>query len=132
MPVSGGGTNWKSISAGASHNAAIKTDGTLWSWGWNNEGQLGTGDTNNKLTPTQIIIGGTNWKSIECYYHTAAIKTDGTLWLWGKNNYGQLGDNTIVNKSNPVQTIAGGTNWKLVSCGGYHTTAIRDESEDLL
>ena len=122
------GTNWKQVSGGFFHTAAIKTDGTLWLWGYNNNGQLGDNTIAAKSSPVQTIAGGTNWKLVSGgAYHTAAIKTDGTLWLWGRNSYGQLGDNTAVSKSSPVQTISGGTNWKLVSGGEYHTAAIRED-----
>ena len=122
------GTNWKQVGCGFYHTAAIKTDGTLWTWGYNNYGQLGDNTIANKSSPVQTIAAGTNWKQVGCgFYHTAAIKTDGTLWTWGYNNYGQLGDNTIARKSSPVQTIAGGTNWKLVGSGGYHISAIKTD-----
>jgi alpha-tubulin suppressor-like RCC1 family protein len=123
-----GGTNWKSVSGGTSYTAAIKTDGTLWSWGVNSFGQLGDDTITHRSSPVQTIAGGTNWKSVSGgSYHTAAIKTDGTLWVWGHNQYGQLGDDTITHRSSPVQTIAGGTNWKLVSSGGSHTAAIKTD-----
>ena len=126
-----GGTNWKSVTRGQYHTAAIKTDGTLWLWGYNNYGQLGDNTIANKSSPVQTVAGGTNWKSVAGgSAHTAAIKTDGTLWTWGRNLYGQLGDNSITHRSSPVQTVAGGTNWKLVACGQYHTAAIRDDSMD--
>ena len=47
-------TNWKQVSAGANHALAIKTDGTLWAWGANQSGQLGTGDLSKRYSPTQI------------------------------------------------------------------------------
>jgi alpha-tubulin suppressor-like RCC1 family protein len=120
-----GGTNWKQVAVGLYHTAAIKTDGTLWLWGWNNFGQLGDNTTADKSSPVQTVAGGTNWKQVDGgFYHTAAIKTDGTLWTWGYNLTGQLGDNTTAHKSSPVQTVAGGTNWKQVADGGYHTIAI--------
>jgi alpha-tubulin suppressor-like RCC1 family protein len=114
-----GGTNWKSVSCGGTHTAAIKMDGTLWMWGRNSYGQLGTESISSRSSPVQTITGGNNWKQVSCSgnSHTGAIKTDGTLWVWGYNYYGQLGDGTIVAKSSPVQTVAGGTNWKQVSIG---------------
>jgi alpha-tubulin suppressor-like RCC1 family protein len=119
-----GGTNWKQVAAGYAYTAAIKTDGTLWAWGYNILGQLGDSTTTDKSSPVQTIAGGTNWKQVATgYAHTAAIKTDGTLWLWGYNEYGQLGDSTIASKLSPVQTICGGTNWKQVAVGGGHYTA---------
>jgi alpha-tubulin suppressor-like RCC1 family protein len=123
-----GGNNWKSVAGGGYHTAAIKTDGTLWTWGRNNFGQLGINDTTSRTTPVTTILGGTNWKSIACgYYHTTAIKTDGTLWVWGFNSSGQLGINATTNRTTPVTTILGGTNWKSVAGGGYHTVAIKTD-----
>jgi alpha-tubulin suppressor-like RCC1 family protein len=85
-------TNWKKSAAGGlNHTAAIKTDGTLWSWGNNQYGQLGSGTVVSRSSPVQIGAL-TNWKSVHCgAFHTAAIKTDGTLWTWGLNAGGQLG-----------------------------------------
>ena len=130
-----GGTNWKSVAVGAGrhHTAAIKTDGTLWTWGRNvSTGQLGDNTVANKSSPVQTVAGGTNWKLVACGgYYTVAIKTDGTLWTWGFNGNGGLGDgSSIVHRSSPIQTVAGGTNWKLVSCGFYHPICIRDDSMD--
>ena len=129
VTTAAGGTNWKQVASGAFHTAAIKTDGTLWAWGLNNNGQLGDNSSlNSRQSPITTIAGGTNWKQVACgYYYTAAIKTDGTLWTWGQNNNGQLGDNTLTNRSSPVTTAAGGTNWKQVACGYYHTTAIKTD-----
>jgi alpha-tubulin suppressor-like RCC1 family protein len=121
--------NWKQVAAGQNHTAAIKTDGTLWTWGGNSYGQLGDNTIANRNSPVQTVTFGTNWKQVACgETHTAAIKTDGTLWCWGKNSYGnQLGDNTIINRSSPVQTVAGGTNWKQVAAGVNHTAAIKTD-----
>jgi alpha-tubulin suppressor-like RCC1 family protein len=121
-----GGTNWKSISAGNGHTVALKTDGTLWSWGSNTNGQLGVNDTTNRNTPVTTLLGGTNWKSIAGGdLHTIALKTDGTLWSWGLGSFGQLGVNNTTNRSTPVTTLLGGSNWKSIAGGGYHTIAIQ-------
>jgi alpha-tubulin suppressor-like RCC1 family protein len=120
-----GGTNWKQVAGGYNHTAAVKTDGTLWTWGLNTSGQLGDNTTITKSTPVTTFAGGTNWKQVAGgYIHTAAIKTDGTLWTWGRNSSGQLGDNTNINRSTPVTTFAGGTNWKQVAGGNNHTAAV--------
>ena len=125
-----GGTNWKQVSCGGLHTAAIKTDGTLWVWGGNSSGQLGINFSNliNKSTPVTTFAGGTNWKQVSGgSFYTAAIKTDGTLWTWGNNSNASLGDNTIINRSTPVTTFAGGTNWKQVSGGFYPTAAVKTD-----
>ena len=125
-----GGTNWKQVSAGkASNTAAIKTDGTLWIWGSNVNGQLGTNDSVlvHRSSPVQTVAGGTNWKQVSVGSgHTTAIKTDGTLWIWGSNLNGQLGTNDVVNRSSPTQ-IGANTNWKQVSAGFDLTTAIKTD-----
>ena len=119
---------WKSVSCGGLHTAAIKDDGTLWSWGSNYNGQLGTNNTTAVSSPVQTVAGGSNWKSVTCgYAFTAGIKDDGTLWMWGLNSDGQLGDNTVVKKSSPVQTVAGGNNWFQVACGYSYTAALKTD-----
>ena len=123
-----GGTNWKQVAGGLFYTAAIKTDGTLWTWGRNSSGQLGTNDTITRLTPVTTFAGGTNWKQVASgNSYTAAIKTDGTLWGWGNNvTYGNLGINNLTSRiCTPVTTFAGGTNWKQVACGFRHTAAIK-------
>ena len=123
-----GGTNWKQVAGGFAHTAAVKTDGTLWSWGDRGSGQLGTNDVTDRSTPVTTFAGGTNWKQVSAgTEHTAAIKTDGTLWTWGRGSSGRLGNTTQTDRSTPVTTFAGGTNWKQVSAGTEHTAAIKTD-----
>jgi alpha-tubulin suppressor-like RCC1 family protein len=123
-----GGTNWKQVSAGQNHTAAIKTDGTLWTWGFGFSGLLGNAAATDRSTPVTTFAGGTNWKQVSCGgAHTAAIKTDGTLWTWGLGTLGRLGNASTTNTSTPVTTFSGGTNWKQVSCGDAHTAAIKTD-----
>ena len=96
---------------------AIKQNGTLWSWGANNEGGLGLNQSGNpypsvKLSsPTQIGTN-TNWTNVYCdrTRHVAATKNDGTLWTWGMNQYGSLGVGDSDKRSSPTQVS--GTGWK--------------------
>jgi alpha-tubulin suppressor-like RCC1 family protein len=124
-----GGTNWKEIFCGPTHAVAIKTDGTLWTWGSPASGALGNGRTAASFTPITTFAGGTNWKQVSCgSAFVAAVKTDGTLWTWGYANDGQLGNASISSfVSTPVTTFAGGTNWKQVSCGAQHVAAIKTD-----
>ena len=90
----------KTIMGGEMHNMALKSDGTLWSWGMNGLGQLGDGTINDAWTPVQtgltavppltnvIKLGGRP-------YFSLAVRTDGTIWAWGMNSYGQMGNGTI-------------------------------------
>jgi alpha-tubulin suppressor-like RCC1 family protein len=123
-----GGTNWKQVSAGGSHTAAIKTDGTLWTWGNGTSGRLGNASTTSVSTPVTTFAGGTNWKQVSAgYNYTAAIKTDGTLWTWSSGIFGKLGNASTTDVSTPITTFAGGTNWKQVSCGEKNTAAIKTD-----
>jgi alpha-tubulin suppressor-like RCC1 family protein len=116
-------TNWSKISkTGQAHMMAIKTDGTLWSWGRNYHGQCGHGDQVDRSSPTQV--GGlTTWAQIAATTHaSAAIKTDGTLWSWGRNHRGQLGHGGTTIRSSPVQ-VGSLTDWAKIAGGngeGFH------------
>jgi alpha-tubulin suppressor-like RCC1 family protein len=135
ITVYGGGTNWKQVSAGKQCTAAIKTDGTLWTWGFNVSGQLGNASTGTVSTPITTFAGGTNWKQVSAGdSHTAAIKTDGTLWTWGNNSNGQLGNDTTssIAVSTPITTLIGGTDWKQVELGDDYTVAIKGSVGNML
>jgi uncharacterized repeat protein (TIGR03803 family) len=108
-------TNWRSVYATAgSHTLAIKTDGTLWAWGLNTNGQIGNNTTTMVLAPVQIG-GATDWVSAAGgSAHSHAIKTNGTLWGWGLNSSGQLGNGGTTQSNVPVQ-IGAATNWTNVS-----------------
>ena len=128
VQVIGNATNWRQLSVGKSFIASIKTDGSLWVWGRNNYGQLGTNDTLHRSSPVQTILGGTNWKQVSNGQWTcAAIKTDGTLWTWGRNFYGQLGLNDILHRSTPIQILGGGTNWRQLDVGVDKMAAIKTD-----
>ena len=96
-------------------SGAIKTDGTLWVWGYNAKGALGQNDVIARSSPIQIP--GEGWSSISFGYGAAmARKTDGTAWTWGSNSSGMLGHNQgpTGNYSSPVQLP--GT-WASISAG---------------
>jgi alpha-tubulin suppressor-like RCC1 family protein len=119
-------TNWKLVSAGGYHSHAIKTDGTLWSWGENDAGVLGDITSIHRSSPVQIGQL-TNWKFVSGTGQNFmyAIKTDGTLWSCGYNVHGELGDGTLVYKSSPIQ-IGQLTTWKQAGNGLYHFSGIAD------
>ena len=77
-----GGTNWRDIAAGTYHSMSIKTDGTLWLWGSNSNGQLGDNSITSRSSPVQTVSGGTNWKSVSCgVAHTVCIRDDSNDYL---------------------------------------------------
>ena len=121
-------TTWIAVAAGAYHTVAVKADGTLWAWGYNYYGQLGTGssDSSQHSTPVQITSAGNGWVSVAAVYHTVAVKSDGTLWAWGYNYYGQLGVNDNIQKNSP-QPIGTDKTWISVAGGLYHTAAVKSD-----
>ena len=120
------------IMGGEAHNVALKSDGTVWAWGYNAFGQVGNGTTNDTATPVQVglesvpplspvtKLGGRT-------YFNLAVKADGTVWGWGMNWSGQMGNGTVnsssgVQVSVPVQVsnsqVGGAINNPVqVSCG---------------
>jgi len=93
---------------------AIATNGTLWAFGYNGNGQLGDGTTTDRTLPVQIGTDN-NWVYLSAASrHALAIKADGTLWSWGDNSSYSLGDGTNVSRSVPKQ-VGTDTNWKTVS-----------------
>lgn len=117
-------TTWLNISNSKNTSTiATKTNGTLWSWGLNNVGQLGLGNTTSYSSPKQVGAL-TTWSKPVCgYSHSIATKTDGTLWGWGNNGQGQLGLGNITYYSSPKQ-VGGLTSWSNVSCGTYYTMGV--------
>jgi len=105
------GTNWSTNFATSNSYAslAIKTDGTLWTWGVNTQGHLGLNNRTNYSSPVQVP--GTTWAAVEVSWNgiARATKTDGTLWSWGYNGKGALGLNDTTNRSSPTQVP--GTDW---------------------
>lgn len=125
-----GGTNWKSVALGDTHAAAIKLDGSLWTWGDNAQGQLGAGSTTNRSSPQTTAGAGLNWVKIHAgSSSTASIKADGTLWTWGLNSSGELGIGTTTNRSSPGTVVPNYTNWKFVSIGKNVSAAIKEEDD---
>lgn len=88
---------------GLSHTLALKGDGTVWAWGYNNYGQLGDGTTTDRTQPVQVT-GLTQVAALSGGgFHNLALKIDGSVWAWGDNRNGQLGDGTTINRTTPVQ-----------------------------
>jgi len=136
-PVQLPGSDWSGLWGGYNESAGTKTDGTLWSWGYNNHGTLGQNDNVSRSSPIQVG-SDTTWKSngpdgsagvvgsgLDNMY---AIKTDGSLWMWGYNGYGTLAKNDIIPRSSPTQLP--GT-WKEGTDNGFHSWSFINTSGEL-
>ena len=109
------------IAAGGSTSYALKNDGTVWAWGYNGMGQLGT-DWNvpaNLFSSIAVQVQGFPAGAIITKIsagldHALALLSDGTVWAWGFDQFGQLGDignssNPLSNEFKPVQVLGPGT-----------------------
>lgn len=131
-PVQATGVSNIVFVAGISHNLALKNDGTLWTWGYNLNGEIGRGSTTNNPTPAAI----SNFSNVVAvavgWNHSLAVKSDGTVWDWGLNDQGQLGDNTTTTRTSPVQVKGvGGTgflsNVVAVAGGAKFSAALKSD-----
>ncbi|MBW4361941.1 RCC1 domain-containing protein [Flavobacterium taihuense] len=126
LPVENNLHCWSSIS-GSSHSVAIQSDGSLWAWGVNNDGELGDGTYEQRNSPVQIQVG-TTWKKVSVGRdHTLAIKSDGTLWAWGSNNDRQLNTDLVVRNLNTPLQIGTANDWEFVSTGSFKCFAIKKD-----
>jgi len=122
---------WKEAKCGDSHTIALKSDGTIWSWGYNNNGELGDGTNDDKWIAVEEITNSHDWKSIDAGgWFSMAIKNDGTLWVWGHNDLGQFGNNSDIftNNSSSEPIKVSNEHWKSIALGQNHVLAIRDDN----
>ena len=126
VSVVGGFTNWCNIAAGGAHSLGVRANGSLWSWGFNNCGQLGDGTVIQKSSPVSVIGGFTDWCQVSSNYgHAVAVRTNGTVWAWGRGSYGQLGNNAASARLSPVSVVGGFTDWCRVTAGRQHSAGLR-------
>lgn len=119
-----------SIWGGSMTQLIMESDGSVWGWGANFNGQLGNGTTNNTFIPTRVVgPGGAGYLGpvaaiMGGEMHNFALKPDGTVWCWGNNSFGQLGNATSVSSDTPVQ-VAGLASVKSLGGRGYHSMAVK-------
>ena len=107
------------VSAGDNFTMAIKTDGSLWAWGRNNNGQLGDGTTITGYAPIRILDDVDSVSAGRSF--VMAIKSDGSLWTWGNNSSGQLGNGTTIEQHSPGKIM---DDVRTISAGSSHAMAI--------
>ncbi|MBM2834368.1 MAG: Branched-chain amino acid transporter, amino acid-binding protein [Candidatus Brocadiaceae bacterium] len=115
------------VAGGMYHSIALKSDGTVWTWGWNNFGQLGNGTKGtNEYIPIQVNDLSNVTAIAASWYWSFALKSDGTLWGWGYNAWGQLGDGTRNDRSSPIQS-GGGLSDIIAIAGSDFTLVLRKD-----
>ena len=120
-PIQIGTDSWSTISAGTNFFAGIKSDGLLYTWGINTNGQLGQNNTINRSSPVQL--GTNSWNAVSAKGGAAgidnilAIRNDNTLWGWG------------VVANGLIPTGLAGNSWKAIASGASHSAAIRADGK---
>jgi alpha-tubulin suppressor-like RCC1 family protein len=121
------------VTAGSVHSLAVTTQGRVYAWGYNVDGQLGDGTYNDRLTPTLINVpnlqsGETIAQVTAGYYRSFAVTTQGRVYAWGWNGYGQLGDGTYNDRLTPtlinVPNLQSGETIAQVTAGSVHSLAV--------
>jgi alpha-tubulin suppressor-like RCC1 family protein len=127
-------TGVTAVAAGSTHSLALRSDGTVWAFGSNLYGELGT-STNSGTgnpTPTPTLVPGLTGVTVVAAggLHSLALRSDGTVWAFGNNIYSQLGTSTNSGTFNPNPTpvqVPGPTGVAAVSAGGVHSLALRSD-----
>ncbi len=110
------------ISAGDSHSGVVLSDGSVWMWGLNANGQLGDGTRTNRARPVRAQVPGQAVRVEAGFDHTLASHIDRTVFSWGDNSEGQLGDGTTTDRLIPAR-VPGLANVVQISAGAFHNLA---------
>jgi len=113
------------VAGGVFHTAVILADGTVRTFGFNNNGQLGVNDNTSRQTPVQVFGISSSATAVACgAYFTAVILADGTVRTFGRSNSGQLGVNDTLTRQTPVQVFGISSSATAVACGFAHTAIL--------
>lgn len=124
------GSTWTQVST-TDHTLAIQQDGSLWAWGYNENGQLGLGGSGlksgNKLHNKPEQVGSKKWVQISAgFVHSLGIQQDGSLWFWGNSRSPELGLwHPLCIGSSPKQVLNPRNSWIQVSAGHDSSFAIQ-------
>ena len=124
------GRTIKSIHAGGDYSVILYDDGTVSTFGENDDGELGLGKDENVNIPTDIE-GLTDVKALDVgQSHVFAIKEDGSVWTWGKNNNGQLGNKEAklgLSENAPIPVQLQLNDFKAISAGNDHSAMLKSD-----
>jgi hypothetical protein len=123
------------VDCGFWHTVALKSDGIVWTWGYNGYGQLGMGNTDSSTSPMRVgnlndvvAVAAGSYHSLALIHHyfSMALRSDGSVWTWGANGSGQLGTGSTNGSSVPVK-ISGLDGVRAIATGAFHALALRDD-----
>lgn len=121
---------FKDVSAGADHSLALRNDGSVWAWGANDHGQLGTGTTTASLVPVQVLTlpAGLTVTALSAGDgFSVALLSDGTVRVWGRAEKGQLGNDDDADSLVPVEPAGLGAGITAISAGDAHVLALKSD-----
>jgi alpha-tubulin suppressor-like RCC1 family protein len=118
-------TNWIDVAVGGSTTIALKSDGSIWGWGYNMHGQVNANAPRDQSIPIRAVPGN-DWKQVASANDTLALKRDGTLWAWGDNWAGVFGNGTTNSSSTPAQ-VGSSTNWSRIWADGIQNVAQQND-----
>ena len=126
VQVFGISSSASALGCGSYYAAVILTDGSVRTFGANDQGQLGVNDTTSRLTPVQVVAVVPTFSSkVACgQYFTAVLLADGTVRTFGQNADGQLGVNDTTSRLTPVQVFGISSSATAIACGGFHTAVL--------
>lgn len=115
------------IAGGGTHTLAVRSNGTLWSWGTNNGGALGRANGNSVTAPSDVTTLGSNVRSVAAgAWYSVALRSDGTVWAWGDGD--RVGAAVGSAGAIPLPLQASGlSNIRAISSRYWHTLALRDD-----
>ncbi len=128
LPIVGSHTFAK-LAAGGSHTCGITTDGDLYCWGGNFDGQLGVGNTTNSWAPLQVSPGTTFSHVVTGLWNTCALTTAGEPFCWGSNSNGVLGNASPNGSEASPVAVSGGHTFTSIDEYGSFVCAIDDAGE---
>jgi hypothetical protein len=118
--------NLTNLTATGGANFVIQSGGTVWGWGNNEEGQLGTGTTTDATVPVQMLNVTQAIAVAAGAYHTLVLKSDGTVWATGQDGCGELGDGSAISQNSVVQVL-GLTNVIAIAAATDHSLALKSD-----
>jgi alpha-tubulin suppressor-like RCC1 family protein len=119
------GTHWLAVDTGQGHTCGIQSDGSLWCWGRNSNGELGQGPDASIQIRTPTRVGTlTDWTVVRATQNASSgIRRDGTLWTWGSDYQAPIGQ-----RSWDVPTPVDGGNWVQISFETFDLCAIQSDA----